>query len=484
MTPSNSQVETGLLTANNLDRSHLDTILGGVMTRSIDYADLYFQARRREVWRLNEGQINTGSHSFRQGVGLRAIAGEHAALSYSDDISLAALASAADTTRAVGHAGRSARIALGNTGRSEASDGQIALYPMADPLGQSTADERVNLLKRVDALARAADPRVSQVTVMLQIEQNHVFIARSDGARNADARPLVRLDITVFAEQNGRKARAHVGDGGRMAFEELTRERVQAQVRKAVDRALRQLDARAAPSGPMTVVLGPRETGILLHEAVGHGLEGDFLRKGSSAFAGLVGQRVAAKGVTVVDDGMIAGSHGSLTIDDEGQPTERTPLIEDGILTGFLHDLHNAHLLGTRSTGNGRRESYAAMPIPRMTNTFMLGGSHDPAEIIGSVASGLYVAGVGGGQVDITNGRFVFQATDAYLIENGRLTAPVKGATLVGSGPETLKHIAMIGNDLAIDGGSGMCGKAGQNVPVGVGQPTVRIDGMTVGGTA
>jgi TldD protein len=347
-----------------------------------------------------------------------------------------------------------------------------------------TASEKVALLERIEKLARAKDPRVVQVMAGLAGEYDVMLVARSDGVIAADVRPLVRISVTVIAEQNGRREMGSSGGGGRYAYGYFTDELLREYVDEAVSSALVNLEAKPAPAGTMTVVLGPGWPGVLLHEAIGHGLEGDFNRKGSSAFSGRIGERVAAKGVTVVDDGTLANRRGSLNLDDEGNPTQCNTLIEDGILTGYMQDTLNARLMKMPVTGNARRESYAALPMPRMTNTYMLGGDKDPQEIIASVKKGLYAVNFGGGQVDITNGKFVFSASEAYLIEDGKITAPVKGATLVGSGPESLKHVTMIGNDMRLDSGIGVCGKEGQSVPVGVGQPTLRMENMTVGGTA
>lgn len=362
--------------------------------------------------------------------------------------------------------------------------GSHSLYAPNDPLDSMTASEKVALLERIEKLARAKDPRVVQVMAGLAGEYDVMLVARSDGVIAADVRPLVRISVTVIAEQNGRREMGSSGGGGRYAYGYFTDELLREYVDEAVSSALVNLEAKPAPAGTMTVVLGPGWPGVLLHEAIGHGLEGDFNRKGSSAFSGRMGERVAAKGVTVVDDGTLANRRGSLNLDDEGNPTQCNTLIEDGILTGYMQDTLNARLMKMPVTGNARRESYAALPMPRMTNTYMLGGDKDPQEIIASVKKGLYAVNFGGGQVDITNGKFVFSASEAYMIEDGKITAPVKGATLVGSGPESLKHVTMIGNDMRLDSGIGVCGKEGQSVPVGVGQPTLRMENMTVGGTA
>lgn len=470
-----------LLTRYGLDEAILVRTLGEIFSHRVDYADLYFQTTRSEAWSLEEGIVKSGSFSIDQGVGVRAVAGERTAFAYSDDLSPQALAQAAQATRAIARAGggktrvRAAGALRGVAGRD--------LYLPADPLHSLDANAKVALLERVEKMARAKDPRITQVMAGLAGEYDVVLVARSDGALAADVRPLVRVSVTVIAEQNGRREIGTGGGGGRYDYGYFTDEVLARYVDDAVHAALVNLEARPAPAGTMTVVLGPGWPGVLLHEAIGHGLEGDFNRKGSSAFAGRIGERVAANGVTVVDDGTLANRRGSLNIDDEGNPTQCTTLIEDGILTGYMQDTLNARLMKMKVTGNARRESYAALPMPRMTNTYMLGGDKDPAEIIASVAHGLYAVNFGGGQVDITNGKFVFSASEAYMIENGKIAYPVKGATLVGSGPESLKYVSLIGNDMSLDTGVGVCGKEGQSVPVGVGQPTLRIDRMTVGGT-
>lgn len=469
-----------LLAPYGLDEATLQRVLADIFTHKVDYADLYFQHTRNEAWSLEEGIVKSGSFSIDQGVGVRAVSGDKTAFAYSDDISLAALSQAAAATRTIGKAG-SGRVKVAG---SMASHTGRNLYSPNDPLDSMTATEKVALLEKIEKLARAKDPRVVQVMAGLAGEYDVVLVARSDGVIAADVRPLVRVSVTVIAEQNGRREIGSSGGGGRYAYGYFTDDLLRKYVDEAVASALVNLEARPAPAGAMTVVLGPGWPGVLLHEAVGHGLEGDFNRKGSSAFAGRMGERVAAKGVTVVDDGTIENRRGSLNLDDEGNPTQCTTLIEDGILTGFIQDTLNARLMKMPVTGNARRESYAALPMPRMTNTYMLNGDRDPQEIIASVKRGLYAVNFGGGQVDITNGKFVFSASEAYMIEDGKITYPVKGATLVGNGPESLKDVTMIGNDMRLDSGVGVCGKEGQSVPVGVGQPTLRIENMTVGGTA
>ena len=472
------QARETLLAAHGIDTSDLGRLFGEIMTRQVDYADLYFQYSRSEAWSLDEGIVKSGSFSIDQGVGVRALAGEKTAFAYSDEISLPALGDAARAVRAIAAAGEQRKVPALKKG------GGHQLYAPLDPLASLDAASKVRLLERLEALARAADPRVSQVMAHVAGEYEVVLIAGSDGRLAADVRPLVRVSITVIVEDGGRREQGSAGGGGRGDYAMFSDELLQHYAQAAVHQALTNLDAQAAPAGAMPVVLGPGWPGILLHEAVGHGLEGDFNRKGSSMFSGRVGKRVAAKGVTVVDDGTLPGRRGSLNIDDEGCPTQRTVLIEDGILQGYLQDSLNARLMGVAPTGNGRRESFAHLPLPRMTNTCMLNGDKSPEEIIRSVKKGIYAVNFGGGQVDITSGKFVFSMSEAYLIENGRVTAPVKGATLIGSGAEAMKRVKMIGNDLALDPGVGTCGKDGQSVPVGVGQPTLRIDGLTVGGTA
>jgi len=478
--PALAEAEARLLAPNDLTESRLSAALGGLMSAGLDYADLYFQSERFESWRLEEGIVKSGSFSISQGVGVRAVCGEQTALAFSDDISLRSILQATDTVRAVGRSGTSALIDL----RAPLVRPGRDLYPSRDPLASLDAPAKVATLNRVDQLARARDPRVSYVTASVSAVHEHILVVRSDGHVAADIRPLVRISVDVVVEQNGRRESATSGGGGRYDYTAFDDAVLREHVDRAVDSALRKLEAIPSPAGAMTVVCGPGWPGVLLHEAVGHGLEGDFNRKGSSAFSGLIGQRVAAPGVTVVDDGTLAGRRGSLNVDDEGNSTQCTTLIEDGMLVGFMHDVLSARLMGMPITGNGRRESYAHLPMPRMTNTYMMNGDRDPREIIESVASGIYAVDFSGGQVDITSGNFVFNATEAYLIEDGRLGPPVKGATLIGNGPESLKRASMIGNDMAIDRGIAVCGKHGQSVPVGVGQPTLRIDGMTVGGTA
>ena len=469
-----------LLSPFGLDESHLARALAEIKAHRVDEADLYFQYTRSEGWSLEEGIVKTGSFSIDQGVGVRAVSGEKTAFAYSDDISEASLLDAARTVRTISIAAQS--------GRARAATKKIAgarsLYLGTDPIASLDSTGKVELLGKVERLARAKDPRVAQVMAGLASEYDVVMVARADGTLAADVRPLVRLSVTVIAEQKGRREMGSSGGGGRFGLAYFDDKLIAQYVDEAVHAAVTNLEARAAPAGEMTVVLGPGWPGILLHEAIGHGLEGDFNRKGSSAFSGRIGQRVAAKGVTVLDDGTIADRRGSLNVDDEGNASGRNVLIEDGILKGYIQDAMNARLMGVAPTGNGRRESYAHIPMPRMTNTYMLGGDKDPQEIVKSIKKGLYATNFGGGQVDITSGKFVFSASEAYWVENGKILYPVKGATIVGNGPDALTRVSMIGNDMKLDSGVGTCGKEGQSVPVGVGQPTLRIDGLTVGGTA
>ena len=469
-----------LLEPFGLDETHLSKALSAIKAHKVDDADLYFQYTRSEGWSLEEGIVKTGSFSIDQGVGVRAVAGEKTAFAYSDDISEASLMDAALTVRSIAQAQQNRKAKV--PARKVAS--MRSLYPSLDPMGTLNSTDKVHLLEKVEQLARAKDPRVVQVMAGLASEYDVVMVARADGTLAADVRPLVRLSVTVIAEQKGRREVGSGGGGGRFGLAYFDDAMLNEYVNDAVHAAITNLDARPAPAGVMTVVLGPGWPGVLLHEAIGHGLEGDFNRKGSSAFSGMVGKRVAAKGVTVLDDGTISDRRGSLNVDDEGCPSQRNVLIEDGILKGYIQDAMNARLMGVKPTGNGRRESYAHIPMPRMTNTYMLGGDKSPEEIVASMKKGLYATNFGGGQVDITSGKFVFSASEAYWVENGKIQYPVKGATLVGSGPECLKQVSMIGNDMRLDSGVGVCGKEGQSVPVGVGQPTLRIEGLTVGGTA
>jgi TldD protein len=479
MTSALDTARATLLAPAALSERDLEVLFGQLLAHRLDYADLYFQYSRHESWSLEEGQVKSGSFSVEQGVGVRAVSGEKTGFAYSDDIVLPALTDAALAARAIARGGSAAAAPVRWQGA-----GARALYAPLDPLASLDDADKVKLLEAAEAAARAADPRVTQVMASLAGVQEIILVARSDGTLAADVRPLIRLNVTVIVEANGRRETASTGGGGRLSYGHFVEQDLARHyAREAVRQALVNLEAGEAPAGSMKVVLGSGWPGILLHEAIGHGLEGDFNRKGTSAFSGRVGERVAARGVTVVDDGTLPERRGSLNIDDEGTPTQCTTLIEDGILKGYMQDTLNARLMNVAPTGNGRRESYAHLPMPRMTNTYMRAGTRDPQEIIAAVDKGLYAVNFGGGQVDITNGKFVFSASEAYLIENGRVTRPVKGATLIGNGPDVLTRVTMIGNDLGLDPGVGTCGKDGQSVPVGVGQPTLLIDGLTVGGT-
>jgi TldD protein len=463
-----------------LSERDFDRAMGEIFHHRVDYADLYFQYTRSEGWSLEEGIVKTGSFSISQGVGVRAVAGEKTAFAYSDALSADALMQSSRAVREIARAGQARQIPTRAASGAKAHN----LYLGLDPVASLPAEEKVRLLERIEQMARRRDPHIVQVMAGLGMEYDVVLVVGSDGRQAADIRPLVRLSLTVIAERNGRRETGHAGGGARDGLGYFTDQLLEQYVDKAVHEAMVNLEARAAPAGEMTVVLGSGWPGILLHEAVGHGLEGDFNRKGSSVFSGRVGERVASKGVTVVDDGTMQGRRGSLNVDDEGNPTQRNVLIEDGVLKGYLQDTLNARLMGVAPTGNGRRESFAHLPMPRMTNTYMLAGQDHPEDIVRSVKKGLYAVNFGGGQVDITSGKFVFSASEAYMIENGQITYPVKGATLIGNGPDALTRVSMIGNDLQLDSGVGTCGKEGQSVPVGVGMPTIRIDGLTVGGTA
>jgi TldD protein len=467
-----------LLKPASLDESKIEKIIRTITKRKIDDADLYFQSCSYESWYLEDSAVKSGSYSIDRGVGIRAVCGEKTGFAYCDDIMLPAMERAAEAARS---------IALGGAGSLQSiavKQSAIARYQDINPIEGMTKQDKILLLELIDKEARRIDPRVTQVTASLSGCYEVIMVAGLHGQMVADIRPLVSVHVNVIVEENGRRESGRSGGGGRVAYSYFTeKDRALEYAREAVREALINLDAGPAPAGTMPVVLGPGWPGVLLHEAVGHGLEGDFNRKGLSAFSGKLGQQVAAKGVTVVDDGTLPDRRGSLTIDDEGTPSQCTTLIEDGVLVNYMQDKMNAKLMGMKSTGNCRRESYAHLPMPRMTNTYMLAGSYDPKEIIKSVKRGLYAVNFGGGQVDITSGQFVFNASEAYLIENGKVTRPVKGATLIGNGPEVMKQISMIGNDLALDAGIGVCGKDGQSIPVGVGQPTLKIDALTVGGT-
>jgi TldD protein len=468
-----------ILVPVGLENKDIDGLLGRLKGPSIDAADIYFQTTRRQSWVLEDGIIKEGSFNIDQGAGIRAVSGEKTGFAYSDELQLPALIEATQAARAIARSGGDRQIRVNGMpiGRR--------LYEPSNPLKSLADEEKISLLQGVDRMARERDPRVKQVITSLVAAQDVVLVVADDGTLTADVRPLVRLNVSVIAEDGSRREQGSSGGGARAGLGYfLEADRFQEYALEAVRVALVNLEAAEAPAGTMTVVLGPGWPGVLLHEAVGHGLEGDFNRKGTSAFSGRMGERIAAPGVTVVDDGTLRGRRGSLNVDDEGTPTQSTILIDDGVLRGYLQDKLNARLMGASPTGNGRRESYAHLPMPRMTNTYMLAGDKDPAEIIASVDKGLYAVNFGGGQVDITSGKFVFSASEAYLINKGRIGSPVKGATLIGNGPEVLTRVSMVGNDLKLDPGIGTCGKEGQSVPVGVGQPTLRVDGLTLGGTS
>jgi len=482
MSASNNSINTvmtRMLQPAGLDEGHLNKTLGLMMQGGVDYADLYFQVCRQESWTVEDRIIREGSFSLDQGVGVRAVSGEKTGFAYSDELILPALEHAAGAARAIARQGESKALQAWNRHES------TPLYPLTDPTTSITDVQKTTLLGEIEAATRELDSRIEQVIISLSSSQDLVLVAASDGTLAADMRPLVRLNVSVILEQDGRREQGYSGGGARADLDYfLAGDLPMEYAREAVRQAVVQLEASAAPAGMMPVVLGPGWPGILLHEAVGHGLEGDFNRKGTSAFSGKVGERVASELCTIVDDGTLPNRRGSLAVDDEGVTGQYNVLVEDGVLKGYMQDKLNARLMGVAPTGNGRRESYAHMPMPRMTNTYMLAGQHDPAEIIASVDKGLYAPNFGGGQVDITSGKFVFSASEAYLIENGKVTTPVKGAMLIGDGPEALPKISMVGNDLEFDTGVGTCGKEGQSVPVGVGQPTLKIDELTVGGTA
>lgn len=465
-----------MLAAAGIERHAAEDCLGELVRHRIDLGELYFQQQRMEAWSLEDRIVKEGSFSVDRGVGVRAVAGEKTGYAYVEDISLPNLKQAVAAVRGIARSGGEGRVQVGT------AVSRTPMYMADDPIAGLDEQAKVKLLRELDGLARSLDSRVSQVNVRLAASHETILVMATDGTFAADRRPLVRLDVSVIVDSNGRRERGSSGGGGRFELAQLLGQG-ESHVREAVRMALVNLDAFPAPAGPMPVVLGPGWPAVLLHEAVGHGLEGDFNRKGASTFSGRIGEQVASPLCTVVDNGAMFGRRGSLSIDDEGTPTGETVLIENGILRGYLQDKLNAKLMGVKPTGNGRRQSYAHMPMPRMTNTFMRPGTHDPAEIIASVDKGIYAVNFGGGQVDITSGQFVFSATEAYLIRAGKVTEPIRGATLIGNGPEVMRRISMVGNDLALDRGVGVCGKDGQSVPVGVGQPTLRIDEVNVGGT-
>ena len=478
MTDALTLAERQLLEPGGLSHTDLEKVLQHLMGPAVDSGDLYFQHTSHESWTLEDGLVRSASHAVEQGVGIRAISGEKTGFAYADEIIMPSLLQASTAARAIARQGSQGTV------QAWRRDQPRALYLPNDPMPVMSAEQKVDLLRQIDTYARSLDAKVKQVVVSLAATHDTILVASTDGSLAADVRPLVRLNISVIAEHEGRREQGSDGGGGRFDYLHLTRNNAwQKFADEAVRQALVNLEADAAPAGTMTVVLGPGWPGVLLHEAVGHGLEGDFNRKGTSTFSGRIGQQVAAKGVTVVDDGTLPERRGSLSVDDEGTPTQQTVLIEDGVLVGYMQDKLNARLMNMKPTGNGRRESFTHLPMPRMTNTFMLAGRHDPGEIIASVDRGLYAVNFAGGQVDITSGKFVFSASEAYLIEKGRITRPVRGATLIGNGPEVMTRVSMVGNDLKLDSGVGVCGKDGQSVPVGVGQPTLKIDALTVGGT-
>ncbi|MDP2903208.1 MAG: metalloprotease TldD [Methylovulum sp.] len=459
--------------------SAIENIMGCLLSSPVDAADIYFQSTHSESWVMEGGIIKEGSHNIEQGAGVRAVSGEKTGFAYSDRIELPVLLEAANNVKAILRQGQDAQVGLIHAANP------ACYYPIANPLKSLADQQKIELLQRVDSETRKLDSRIEEVIISLVGIHEHILVANQDGALIADVRPLVRMNVTVIVVEKGRREQGSMGGGGRSDYQYfIDQDTALGYGKEAVRQALVNLEATEAPAGNMTVVLGPGWPGILLHEAIGHGLEGDFNRKGTSAFSGRVGERVASDLCTVVDDGTLPGRRGSLSIDDEGTPTEQTILIENGILKGYMQDKLNARLMGVKPTGNGRRESYSSLPLPRMTNTYMLPGPHDPEEIIKSVKKGLYAKNFAGGQVDITSGKFVFSASEAYLIEDGKITRPVRGATLIGNGPDVLTKVSMVGNDLELDSGVGTCGKDGQSVPVGVGQPTLKIDGLTVGGTS
>ena len=466
-----------ILDPGNISFSDLDRIMQKITKNNVDYADLYFQYSKNEFWSIEDGAVNNGTYSIDQGVGIRSISGEKSAFTYSDDININALDEACKIVNAIKNQGQSNNIPL------KTSKNSNQLYSASNPLDSLDGLSKIKLLEKVEQIARSLDPRIKKVSASLAAQYEIILIKNFYGQLIEDVRPLVRLSISVIAEADEKREQGSAGGGGRYNLDYFTDEILNKYASEAVKQALTNLDAIAAPAGLMTVVLGSGWPGILLHEAIGHGLEGDFNRKGTSAFSNKMGTQVAAKGITVVDDGTIKNRRGSLNVDDEGNQTQNTKLIEDGKLVGYIQDSLNANLMNMEITGNARRESYAHLPMPRMTNTYMLNGNYHPEEIIKSVENGLYSSNFSGGQVDITNGKFVFAASEAWVIKNGKLTHPVKGATIIGNGPDVLNKVSMVGNDMQLDSGVGTCGKEGQSVPVGVGQPTLKIDEIIVGGT-
>lgn len=478
MNDSIQQAESIILQPVGLSISDLDQVMGHLLSNRIDQADIYFQNSRSESWVLEDGIVKEGYFNIEQGVGLRAVSGEKTGFAYSEELALPNMLEAAKQVKSIASVGQSAIL-------KPASFNQVpALYDPIDPLSTMGREEKVSFLKRLDQQTRQMDSRIEQVVISLVGVHEVMLVLTEDGHISSDIRPLVRMNVTVIVEENGRREQGSSGGGARQGYEYfIENDRAMSYAQEAVRLALVNLEAVEAPAGTMTVVLGSGWPGILLHEAIGHGLEGDFNRKGSSAFSNRLGEKVASPLCTVVDDGTLENRRGSLSVDDEGTKTRCTTLIENGVLKGYMHDRMNARLMGHDTTGNGRRESYAHLPMPRMTNTYMLAGDSEPADILSSVQNGLYAVNFAGGQVDITSGKFVFSASEAYLIKNGKVTSPVKGATLIGNGPDVLTKVSMVGNDLQLDQGVGTCGKDGQSVPVGVGQPTLKVDGLTVGGT-
>ena len=466
-----------ILNPAEISHDNLSSIMDKIQNKNIDYADLYFQYLKNEFWSLEDGEVKNGNYSIDQGVGIRSVADEKTAFTFSDDISMDTLNDSLKIIDSITRQGQSSSIQIPKKKLIK------SIYTNKDPITKLDNQKKIDLLEKIESIAKSIDKRVVKVSASLAIQYEVILIKNFNENLIEDVRPLIRLSINVISELKGKREQGSSGGGGRYLLDYFTDDMLEKYAKKAVKQSLTNLDARPAPAGSMTVVLGSGWPGILLHEAIGHGLEGDFNRKGTSAFSNMMGKQVAAKNITVVDDGTIKNRRGSLNVDDEGNPTNKTVLIENGILVGYLQDTLNAHLMNMPLTGNGRRESYAYSPMPRMTNTYMTNGKYNPKEIIRTVNNGLYAENFGGGQVDITNGKFVFSASEAWMIKNGKLDYPVKGATIIGNGPDILKEVSMVGNDMDLDSGVGTCGKDGQNVPVGVGQPTLKIDNIIVGGT-
>lgn len=477
MTTLLNQASSILLQSADIEQNHLERLLGNTMTADIDHADIFLQRTEYESWVLEDGIVSDADYSINQGFGLRVISGEHVGFAYADTIGLPELTKAAASARSIVHVGQSGQLVVAKPRILR------PLYTTHNPLTSLTDTDKVTLLARLDKVIRARDPRITNVILRLSSSHDVVMLLQNDGTMAADIRPMVSFNVSVVVNDHGRREQASAGGGARQGYEFFTQERLQLYIDKVLRQVQTNLEAKPAPAGTMPVVLGPGWAAVILHEAVGHGLEGDFNRKGSSAFTGRVGERVASSQCTIVDDGTLGERRGSLSIDDEGTLSQCTTLIEKGILKGYMQDRHNAHLMGVAPTGNGRRESYAHQPLPRMTNTYMLPGQYDPEEIIQSIDRGIYAADFSGGQVDITSGKFVFTTSEAYWVEHGKIMYPVKSATLIGDGPGVLTKVSMVGNNLELDPGIGVCGKEGQSVPVGVGQPTIRVDEMVVGGS-